>query len=167
MAQEDTEGKEFLALVWGPKDLNDPVLEYHMYFAPYGEYYEGIYLRESEKKQRIYPTHCEIPFGTILKFNHSIGVRWHSDDGVGCNGFVEKERTNFVIYSMREDGVIGLLLPEMNMTLNYILPGGETRETTKNYPPSFLPFPGQGAGEPKVDDGICEILSYPYPTQQS
>ena len=153
-------------MVWGPKDLNHPDLGYHMYFAPYGEYYEGVYRRKSLKQEIIYPTHCEIPLGTILKFN-SIGVRWHSDEGVGSNGFVEKERTNFVIYSMREDGVIGLLLPEMNMTLNYILPGGETRETTENYPFSFLPFPGQDAGEPRIDDGICKILSYPYPTQQS
>ena len=164
--QQGTEGSGFIALVWGPKDLNHPDLGYHMYFAPYGEYYEGVYRRKSLKQEIIYPTHCEIPLGTILKFN-SIGVRWHSDEGVGSNGFVEKERTNFVIYSMREDGVIGLLLPEMNMTLNYILPGGETRETTENYPFSFLPFPGQGAGEPRVDDGICKILSYPYPTQQS
>ena len=162
--QQDTEGKKFFALVWGPKDLNNPNLGYHMYFAPYSAYYEGVYLRESAKKEIIYPTHCEIPFGTILKFDR-IGVRWHSDEGVGCNGSVEKERTDFVIYNMREDGVIGLLLPEINMTLNYILPGGETRETTKNYPSSFLPFPGQDAGEPRIDDGICEILS--YPAQQS
>ena len=88
---------------------------FHMYFAPYAEWYEKVDRHETGDGPLQHPAALAVPLGTMLSFTW-IKTRSHDDQGMGSSNRLPIDQIQRVIYTTRA-GRAGLLLPKWTKTL--------------------------------------------------